>query len=83
MFSIQDASVNGMMCDPFWATEVMAGKKAYANVSWFKETLEENGIDTIETIEFNLRVYDAEDWTADDLFSSCLLYTSYSRIGKA
>lgn len=73
MFSIENASVNGYMCDPFWACEVTAGKKANSEVNWYKETLEENGITEVTEIEFTLWVYDSENWEADDLFNETVV----------
>lgn len=67
MFSVDEASINGYMADPFYATEVKAGKCAFGSMSWSDETLEDNGISSVEEIEFNLRVHDSDDWRADDL----------------
>ena len=50
MFSVNDASVNGYMADPFFAKAVMAGKCAFASMSWSDSTLEENSIAEIEEI---------------------------------
>ena len=64
MFSVEDASVNGYMADPYFATVVTAGKCEFTSISWDDETLEENGITEIEEIEFSLDVYDNDDWTS-------------------
>lgn len=66
MFSTHDASVNGYMAEPFWATTVAAGKASNEEVSWSTSTLEENGIDksAIEEIELPITVYPDDDWTA-------------------
>lgn len=66
MFSISEASINGYMADPFYATSVRPGKCAFSSITWFDSTLEENDITEVEEIEFSLRAYDANDWTADD-----------------
>ena len=62
MFSIDDASVNGYMADPFWAYSVNAGKSAFSTIAYTESTLEEIGIadmeTEIETIEFSLTAYD-------------------------
>ncbi len=68
MVSADDVAVNGVMCDPFWATSVSAGKNSYSDMDWSDSTLEENHIDEIESVQFTLRVYDGDDWSADDLF---------------
>ena len=72
MFSADDVSVNGFMADPYWATTVRAGKVAFSSMSWFDSTFEENGITTVEDIEMTFRIYDSEDWFADDLFNEVI-----------
>lgn len=66
MFSVDDASVNGYMADPFYATEVIAGKCAFSSMSWSNTTLESNDIATVEEIEFQFRAYDSNDWFGED-----------------
>lgn len=68
MVSADEASVNGYMADPFYADSVGAGNCAFSSITWMDSVLEENGITDIENIEFVLRVYDENDWTADDFF---------------
>ena len=67
MFSVDQVSVNGYMCDPLWATTVAAGKKANEQITFFKSDLEENNITKVEEITFTLNVYDNNDWTAEHL----------------
>lgn len=67
MFTVDHVSVNGFMCDPFWATTVAGGKKSNSSISWMDSALEENGIEQVEEITFTLRIYDSEDILADDL----------------
>lgn len=66
MFSVDEASVNGYMADPFYANSVSAGKCAFSSMSWSDTTLEENGITEVEEIEMLFRAYDADNWTGDD-----------------
>lgn len=66
MFSVDDASINGFMADPFYATSVAAGKCAFSSMSWSNQTLEENGITDVEEIEFKLRAYDEDNWMGND-----------------
>lgn len=66
MFSVDEASVNGLMADPFYATSVSAGKCAFSSMAWSDTTLEENSITEIEEIEFNFRAYNEDDWSDDD-----------------
>lgn len=67
MFSLNDVSVNGYMCDPFWATTVNAGMKSNSEVNFSASDLERSGITEVTEIEFELNVYDSNDWTADKL----------------
>ena len=66
MFSASEASVNGYMIDPFYATSVMAGKCTFSSMSWSNTTLEENDITEVTEIEFTLRAYDSNDWSGSD-----------------
>jgi len=65
MFSVTNASINGVECDPFFAAEVAAGKKSNNEISFSTSTLEENGIIDFTDIEISFRVYDSNDWAAD------------------
>lgn len=67
MFSMENVSVNGVMADPFWASEVAAGKEANETVTWMSATLEENSLEAnkITQVTFTLNVYDNDDWMAD------------------
>ncbi len=67
MFSVEDASVNGYMADPYYATSVGAGKCAFSAISWSDTAFEENGIPQVESIEFLLRAYREDDWNAEDV----------------
>jgi hypothetical protein len=72
MFSVDDASVNGFMADPFFARSVQPGKCAFTTMSWSEETLKENDISEIEEIEFTLKASDSNDWLADDIFNEVI-----------
>ena len=54
MFAADDASVNGYMMDPFWASEVAGGKKENTEITWFTDDLESNGIESVEEIEMTI-----------------------------
>lgn len=73
MFSWEDVSVMGYMINPFWAAEVAAGKKANEDIFFYSsdEAFEECGITSVDEISFLLRVYDSDDWSADDLINDC------------
>lgn len=67
MFSVESSAINGIQCDPFFATEVAAGKKANKEISFTNSALEESGIEDYTDIELTFRVYDTDDWMADDV----------------
>lgn len=66
MFSVDDASVNGYMIDPFFAKSVLPGKCAFTSVSWSDGSLEDNKITSVEEIEMRIRAYDANNWVGND-----------------
>ena len=66
MFSVLTAAVNGLQCDPFFASEVAPGKKSVDSISFTNGELEENEIDFTD-IELTFRVYDSDDWMADEV----------------
>ena len=66
MFSVDDASVNGYMIDPFYAKSVLAGKCAFSSMSWSDSKLEKNGITEVEEIEFRIRAHNNDNWQDDD-----------------
>ena len=61
IFSAENTSVNGFMCDPFWAEIVTAGNAAYSTILWDTAALSENGITKVEEISLPLRVYSDKD----------------------
>ena len=75
MFTVDDASVNGFMCEPFWACTVAPGKQAFESISWTESSLEENNITEIETIEMTFRVYDSDNIFDDDIYNESVTLT--------
>lgn len=73
MFSVDEVSVNGYMADPFWATSVLPGTCAFSSMSWSDTTFDECGITDVEEIEMLFRVYNNEDWMADDLANEIIV----------
>lgn len=72
MYAIENASVNGVMCDPFWATEVAGGMKENDDITWPSSTLENNDIERVTQVEFTFRVYPSDDWSADNVYEETL-----------
>ena len=65
MFSLDAVSVNGFMCDPFFAATVTAGMKANKDISFSKDDFRAIGIKTVTDVTFTLKVYDSQDITDD------------------
>lgn len=75
MFSWDDVSVNGFMIDPFWATSVAPGSRTVSGISFSESDFEENNIDSVDEIEFELRVYYYDDWLSSDIFKDTFTYS--------
>ncbi len=73
MFTVDDVSVNGFMCDPFWAESVAAGKKSNSTISWSETSFAENGITQVADITLTLRVYDSNDFMAEDVLEETFI----------
>lgn len=67
MFALNDVSVNGFMCDPFFAVTVTAGMKANKDISFSTDTFEQIGISQVTNITFELRVYDSNNLSDDEI----------------
>ncbi|MBO4280685.1 MAG: hypothetical protein J5872_02420 [Lachnospiraceae bacterium] len=61
-FSMDDVSVNGYRLDPYWSTEVAAGKKENSNAYFNTDRFKDIGITSADAIQFTLRVYDSDNW---------------------
>ena len=75
MFVLDTAVVNGYEYPAFWAESVEFGKKSNSEITFFSSTLEELGITSLDKIDLYFRVYDYDDWMADDLLEE--KYTLY------
>ena len=67
MFTWDDVSVNGYMVDPLWSKEVRPGKRTFSEITFSDRKLERCNITSVDEIVFTLRVYDNDNWYADDL----------------
>ena len=77
MFSFEKVSVNGVMCDPFWAEVINSGKKGNCEITWMRDALQKRGIDEVTQVDFTLNVYNDDDYTEaplmHDPFTVCPL----------
>ncbi len=67
MFSTEHASINGVYCNTFFASEVAPGKKAKEEINFTDDFLKENNVKNYTDIAVTFRIYDSEDWLADDV----------------
>lgn len=64
---VRDESINGYMISGIMSDDVQPGKKANAELTYYNSTLEENGIENINELEFSFHIFDEETWdTIDD-----------------
>lgn len=80
-FTVDDAALNGRLCDPSFFVTVAPEKQLFTSLYWSPAFLAEGGVDTlflaqgdtdepaeeIEELRFTLRAYDATGWTQYDL----------------
>lgn len=64
-FSVEAASTNGVDNDPYFASEVEAGKKENTSIDFSSDL--DDVIGYYSDIYMEFRVYDSEEWEADDL----------------
>ncbi|MBQ7876017.1 MAG: hypothetical protein IJ316_01885 [Clostridia bacterium] len=57
-----DVSVNGFAIDPYFSTDVPAGKKAFDTITFSDTDLEDNDIDEITEMELKFEIIDWDDW---------------------
>lgn len=68
VFTVRDVSVNGLPCDPYWATELSAGTKKKDTIGWFADTFEENEITKVEEIQLTFVIIEGGVWNGETQF---------------
>ena len=71
----QDVSVNGFMINTIFSADVVAGKHAIDTITFMNSELEENDIESIETVEISLIGYDFASYNT--LFESDKINLSF------
>ena len=71
MFSLEYAAINGVQVTSLFATEVAPGKKSNESISFLDDDLE-NITGNFTDIELSFRVYDSENWEADDVLNTAV-----------
>ena len=54
--------MNGFMVDPMFSCDVLSGKRAYDSITFLESNLTENGISSIDSMEFSLHIFDSKTW---------------------
>lgn len=67
MFAIDEGYADGLGCNPFFASEVAAGKKSNEEIYMDQEELKRLGADPTQ-IDLAFRIYNSDDWTEDAIF---------------
>lgn len=75
IFTLENAKINNIDCDPFWAMSICPGKKANCQIRWSDYRLEESGITEVESIELPVLVRNYDDWSADDFINETFTVT--------
>lgn len=63
MFSFERVAVNGVMCDPYWAEVIAAGKKGNCEIVWLRDSLDRRQLTDVRKVEFTLNVYNDDVYT--------------------
>ena len=58
----RDTSINGFMIDGTMSCDVMPEKMANTTLSFFKSSLEDNGIESIESVELKFHIFEKDSW---------------------
>ena len=67
-----EVSLNGVMIDPYCGMTIPAGQQTMTEISFAVNEMQDAGIETVETVEFNLRAMD--DATNEELFNQTMTY---------
>ncbi len=57
---VRDVSVNDMMVNAIFSSDVVAGKSAIDKISFMKSSLEENGITDMEKVDFSFHIVNSD-----------------------
>ncbi|MFA5007512.1 MAG: hypothetical protein WC509_08660 [Candidatus Izemoplasmatales bacterium] len=67
MFVLDAAIVNGYDISAWFYDSLPAATKSIDTIDFYEADLEKSGIVTVDQVVLYLRVYDSDDWSADDL----------------
>ncbi len=58
----RDVSIGGFMMDPYFSSEIAPGKMIVDDMGFSSNDLEDNGIETLDTVELYFHVYETDSW---------------------
>lgn len=58
----RDVSINGVMTEPMFSCEVLAGKKAFDTITFLQSDLDDNKITDITDMELYFTIFDSNSW---------------------
>ncbi len=64
---IDEAAINGVPCDPYWATMIYQDRAAFDAVTWGTTFLEAAGIDKVESAELPFIIMNSDDYSQDEI----------------
>ncbi len=64
---IDEASINGEACDPYWATMIYPERAAFDAVTWGNSFLEEAGVEKVESVELPFIIMNTDDYSQDEI----------------
>lgn len=67
-FKTDDSSANDVMLENYWGQSISPGMSAYTSFSWDDDTLKNNGISSLDKIEFSFVIEDSYDYWSDPFF---------------
>lgn len=79
MFSLEYLSVNGVECSCWMASSILPGKKSVEKISVDDSDLKDNSVGLFTDIEMGFRVYDNNDWLADDILNQTVHIYPYGK----
>lgn len=79
MYSVESCYVNGVNCDPLYASDVAPLKKSNEEIR-LSNNLFEMGIDYYTDIELTIRIYDSNYWSADEVARETVMFIHMVKI---
>jgi hypothetical protein len=73
---VRKASINDIMVDAMFSSDVATGKKINDEITFMSSELEDAGITTIKEIEFSFHIFDTDSW--DTIIDSDMIHIETS-----